>query len=61
MPGLDRTGPTGQGSQTGRRMGKCSPKNDTQVEDLPRGRRLGRGQGRRLHLRRGWNSTGDGN
>jgi hypothetical protein len=27
MPGLDRTGPEGQGSQTGRRLGKCSPDN----------------------------------
>jgi len=27
MPGLDRTGPQGQGSQTGRRLGKCNPDN----------------------------------
>jgi len=27
MPGLDRTGPEGQGSQTGRRLGKCNPDN----------------------------------
>ena len=27
MPGFDRTGPDGQGSQTGRRLGKCNPNN----------------------------------
>ncbi len=27
MPGLDRTGPEGQGSQTGRGLGKCNPNN----------------------------------
>lgn len=26
MPGLDRTGPEGQGSRTGRQMGKCAPR-----------------------------------
>ncbi len=27
MPGLDRTGPGGQGSQTGKRFGKCKSNN----------------------------------
>jgi len=56
MPGLDRTGPEGQGSQTGRRLGKCNPEN----QDKPQwnggsgsggrglGRRPGRGKGRRF-------------
>jgi hypothetical protein len=26
MPGLDRTGPEGQGPRTGRQMGKCKPR-----------------------------------
>lgn len=30
MPGLDRTGPRGQGSRTGRQMGKCNPENKNQ-------------------------------
>lgn len=47
MPGLDRTGPEGQGSRTGRQQGKCS-NND---EPLPEsgfgiGRGMGRGVGR---------------
>jgi hypothetical protein len=25
MPGFNQTGPAGQGSMTGRRMGKCNP------------------------------------
>ena len=27
MPGLDRTGPEGKGSKTGRGMGRCNPDN----------------------------------
>lgn len=60
MPGFDRTGPMGQGSQTGRKMGKCNSKNETQAEELPRGRGLGRGLGKRMRLRNGGNSPGDG-
>lgn len=55
MPGFDRTGPQGQGSRTGRQMGKCvTPKTNTEkekpTEDThPRGTRgSGRGLGRRL-------------
>ncbi len=36
MPGLDRLGPQGQGSRTGRGMGKCnSPKTDDKTTDNP--------------------------
>lgn len=38
MPGLDRTGPMGQGSKTGRRMGNCRTENESEG--------LGRGRGR---------------
>ncbi len=44
MPGLDKTGPMGQGSKTGRRMGNCKTENET--EELGAGRGLGRGRGR---------------
>lgn len=41
MPGLDRTGPEGQGSQTGRRLGKCDPENRIdQVENKEDNTRL---------------------
>lgn len=46
MPGLDRTGPEGLGSQTGRKLGKCNPENkDTEwaEERGPWGRGRGRG------------------
>lgn len=31
MPGYDRTGPTGQGPQTGRGLGRCNPQKQTQT------------------------------
>ena len=44
MPGIDKTGPAGQGSMTGRRMGACAsnnyPEND---ERFYGGRGFGRG------------------
>jgi hypothetical protein len=50
MPGFDRTGPEGQGSQTGRKMGKCNPNKQGTNEQLDVdetssgfGRRFGRG------------------
>ncbi len=62
MPGFDKTGPIGQGSMTGRRLGRCtnfgdSPKDqppasaqnsgENYPEALPRrGLGLGRGRGR---------------
>lgn len=30
MPGFDKTGPVGQGAQTGRKMGKCNPNSNFQ-------------------------------
>ena len=48
MPGFDRSGPMGQGSQTGRKQGKCNPESETTAEELPRGRGFGRGFRNRL-------------
>ena len=51
MPGFDRTGPEGQGSRTGRQMGKCANKDsfefgqESQIGKGP-GRGMGRGMGR---------------
>lgn len=45
MPGFDKTGPDGQGTGTGRRMGPCfSP---DQQSNTGAGRGMGRGMGRR--------------
>lgn len=55
MPGLDKSGPIGKGARTGRKMGKCNSKNETQAEELPRGRGLGRGMGRRMRHGNGGN------
>jgi len=46
MPGLDRTGPQGQGSRTGRGLGRCNPNNEISADGLPLQRGLRRGQGR---------------
>lgn len=43
MSGLDKTGPMGQGSQTGRKQGKCDAESETIAEKLPRGRRFAQG------------------
>jgi len=62
MPGLNRQGPNGEGSMTGRRMGRCNPDNkgktdDEILQDSSQttqgrwhfwGRGLGRGRGRGL-------------
>ncbi|MCF8224353.1 MAG: DUF5320 domain-containing protein [Bacteroidales bacterium] len=73
MPGLDRTGPYGEGPKTGRGMGKCNPGNkDEQFDDSrPRnnlrmrngeGRRgAGRGPGRGRGFGRGRGRFGNGN
>lgn len=42
MPRFDRTGPEGKGSQTGRRMGKCNPENDSSTNNTFFGRGFGR-------------------
>ena len=44
MPRLDRSGPEGEGSGTGRKLGKCS--NATDAEKL---QKLGTGMGNRRH------------
>lgn len=44
MPGLDNTGPQGQGPCTGRKRGRCSSAND-QSSTPANGRGLGRGKG----------------
>ena len=33
MPGIDRTGPNGQGPMTGRRMGRCNPSAIRRTDD----------------------------
>ncbi|HSM46736.1 MAG TPA: DUF5320 domain-containing protein [Draconibacterium sp.] len=48
MPGFDKTGPTGQGSKTGRGKGECRNDKETPTEDILT--RFGRGLGRRLRL-----------
>jgi hypothetical protein len=51
MPGLDRTGPQGKGSGTGRGLGKCNPENNMQENDQP-------GRGMRWRDRFGRKSQG---
>lgn len=53
MPGFDRTGPQGQGPQTGRGQGPCNPDAQPQETDMPV---FGRGLG----LGRGWRAIGRG-
>ncbi len=49
MPGLDRTGPNGQGSTTGRGMGYCSGNNPAEAPNpFGMGRRNGKGFHRRF-------------
>lgn len=43
MPQLNKTGPMGQGSQTGRKQGKCCSENDVSLDFSPRGRGMRRG------------------
>lgn len=51
MPNFDQTGPMGEGTMTGRKMGKCSQNESENSEFFGRGRQgngrgLGRGFGR---------------
>jgi hypothetical protein len=46
MPQGDRTGPQGQGPQTGRSQGKCSPKGRIPAPQGQGGMGAARGQGR---------------
>lgn len=60
MPGLDSTGPMGQGSQTGRKMGRCGTENEIHENELPRGRGSRRGLNRKMRFGNGWGSPGNG-
>jgi len=42
MPKLDGTGPEGEGSQTGRKLGKCTTKTDAE-----KSQNLGKGMGKK--------------
>jgi hypothetical protein len=42
MPGLDKTGPEGKGSRTGRKLGKCTNVPENEIKE-----KLGRGMGLR--------------
>lgn len=44
MPGLDKTGPMGQGSKTGRKLGNCKSENEPLERGTGRGLGLGRGR-----------------
>ncbi len=67
MPGFDKTGPMGQGSQTGTKMGKCNPDAEPKAESFFSRRRFadrfanennrnlaGGGKGPGKGLFRGW-------
>ena len=51
MPGLDNTGPEGEGPLTGGGFGDCIPQEAT-TKNRPRGAGRGAGRGRRIRLRR---------
>ncbi|MEZ5198927.1 MAG: DUF5320 domain-containing protein [Bacteroidales bacterium] len=52
MPRGDRTGPNGQGSMTGRRLGFCAGNDQPEFDTTPRDFRLGYGRG--FGRRHGW-------
>jgi len=55
MPGLDRTGPDGQGSGTGRKLGNCNPDNTgSRQQQLDDEYAFGPGKGRGMRNRRGY-------
>ena len=56
MPGFDRSGPMGQGSQTGRGMGQCNP-NAPSTGQYPA---FGRGMGLRRGCGAGFGGAGRG-
>jgi hypothetical protein len=71
MPGLNQTGPMGQGPKTGRGMGRCNPDNKGKTDDeilqnkdssLEPEQRLGRGLGleRGFGMGRGQGGPGRG-
>lgn len=57
MPGLNRTGPLGEGPMTGKKQGRCKPnqkKETRETEATSRtGRRLGVGKGRMRGRKKG--------
>ncbi len=59
MPGLNQTGPMGQGPKTGRGMGRCNPDNMGKTDDeisqiKDSSQEPGQGMGRGLGLGRGF-------
>lgn len=71
MPGLNQTGPMGQGPKTGKGMGRCNPDNKGKTDDeilqtkdssLESEQRLGRGLGlgRGFGMGRGQGGPGRG-
>jgi hypothetical protein len=53
MPGFDSTGPSGQGSRTGRKLGQCAPEKDANEDTIETDRVKRRSNGLRLGLGRG--------
>lgn len=45
MPGFDRTGPRGEGSRTGKGLGKCGNAKATQRSQVGQGSRMRQGDG----------------
>ena len=56
MPGMDGTGPLGQGPMTGGGFGRCNPNADPAAYG---GRGMGRGRGYRRYYRRNFNQAAD--
>ena len=56
MPKLDRSGPEGIGSKTGRKLGKCK-KNKSELKEQGT---LGKGLGKRRHSNTETNTEGKG-
>ena len=46
MPQGDKTGPAGQGPMTGRKMGSCASRKESELKEIRFGRGLGLGMGR---------------
>ncbi len=53
MPGLDRTGPEGKGSRTGREQGKCKSGKEHSEKTGEHSQRYGLGRGLRREKRHG--------
>jgi len=57
MPGMDGTGPSGQGPMTGGGFGRCNPDADPAVYGGGRGMGAGRGRGNRRFARRNFSGV----